>query len=266
MSSARIVSLHIYPIKSCQGIDVPELQIQEFGPQWDREWMIVDEKGQFLTQRTVPKLAQIETAITADELHVGVGEDRFKIALDDYSESVQSVKVWSSELMAHRETDEKVHAALSDFLGRTVSLVRYGPLSHREATRKGEGLGAAVRFSDKTAVLVTNTLSLADLNVRLSVPIPMGRFRPNVVVEGELAWQEDQWKFLRAGSVELEVSQACGRCPMITIDQKLGVSPSKEPLTKLSEFRRRGNAIEFGVVVLQRGLGSVVVGDEFMVD
>lgn len=257
----QVASLHIYPIKSCQGLDVSSIYVEEFGPRHDREWLIVDQKGTFQTQRTLPKLAQIQTALTKDSLQLKFDGETIETSLEDFSQDVMQVKVWSAEITAHRETDEVFNRTLSKFLGKDLMLVRFGPLSHREATHKGQGLGAAVRFSDKTALLVTNQQSLKDLNSKLDTPIEMNRFRPNVVVTGTNPWEEDQWKKLKVGQVELEVASACGRCTMITIDQKKGVSPSKEPLTKLGEFRRFGNSIDFGVVVVQRTFGEIKVGD-----
>lgn len=257
----KVASLHIYPVKSCQGIDLDSLVVEEFGPRHDREWLVVDEKGMFQTQRTVPKLAQIQTAITKDSLQLKFDGKTLETSLEDYSQDVMQVTVWNSEVTAHRETDPLFNQALSRFLGKTLCLVRYGPLSHREATHKGVGLGAAVRFADKTALLVTNQQSLKDLNSKLQTPIEMNRFRPNVVLTGTKPWEEDAWTALKIGPVDLEVASACGRCTMITIDQKKGVSPSKEPLMKLGEFRRNGNSIDFGVVVVQRSFGEIKLGD-----
>lgn len=259
--SAKVISLHIYPIKSCAGIDMSELSIAKAGPEHDREWMIVDEDGKFLTQRTHPQMARIQPKVIENQLVIIVGEYQFQVSSSDYLQDYETVQVWSSQVRAQVCSNQELSQALSDHLQKKVRLVRYGDQSERESKKSGQGLGAQLRFSDKAPFLITNLASLHDLNQNLSQSVPMTRFRPNIVVEGPMAWSEDRWKSLEFDSFKIEVTQNCGRCPIVNIDQLSGVSPSKEVLAKLATFRKTGNSVDFGVVGVHRGLGTIKVGD-----
>lgn len=257
----KIESLHIYPIKSCAGIDVQALQVTETGPEFDRAWMLVDQAGKFLTQRTHPMMALIKPKIVNSKLEIEIKDQHFQVAKIEGNHDYETVQVWSSEVQAHICKNKDLTEALSDLLKQPVRLAQWGAESNREAKKSGVGLGAQVRFSDKTAFLLATQESLADLNQKLELQVPMSRFRPNVVLSGSRAWAEDQWKLLEVGPLRIEVTQNCGRCPIVNIDQKTGVSPSKEVLQKLTQFRRTENSVDFGVVGVHRSLGELKVGD-----
>lgn len=263
---ARVVSLHIYPIKSCAAVNLNELSVLETGPAHDREWMIVDESGKFLTQRTHPQMALIQPRLDGDEIEISFSGLSFKLKNFDYSQDYETVQVWSSSVKALGLKNDKFVSALSDFMEQPVRLVRFGAESFRESKKSGVGLGAQVRFADRAPFLVTNLSSLQDLNAKLSQEIPITRFRSNIVLEGPTAWSEDHWKTLDNGSLQIEVTQNCGRCPIINIDPLTGVSPSKEVLAKLSTFRRKGNSVDFGVVGVHRGGGVLKVGEMMSVN
>lgn len=267
----KVISLHIYPIKSCRGIDLLEMDIGERGPLYDRQWMIVDEQGLFLTQRQLPKMAQIEcdiADITGSKMQIRFAGQNFSVPLSPEPDStIRNVKVWKSELDALVIPQPDLHLALSGFLERPVWLVQFNPAVHREMIKKERPYGVGLQFADSASFLVTNTKSLQDLNSRLSTPIGIERFRPNVVVEGESPWEEDTWQALQNSSgLRLDMTYGCGRCQIINQDQKTGAAVSKEPLTELVKFRRKGNAIEFGMNAAHRlgdaSQGHLKVGDE----
>lgn len=158
------------------------------------------------------------------------------------------VRVWKSTVEADLVDCPELNADLSRLLGREVRLVRYGAHSRREVVKSGRAWGRQFRFADSANLLVTTEESLADLNRRLDAPVPMSRFRPNVVVAGDGAWAEDSWANLRTPEgLELTVVGGCGRCQIITQDPDTGELVSKEPLQKLAEFRRFGASVDFGV-------------------
>lgn len=265
----KIEALRIYPIKGCGHLELTEMFLGTSGPEaktesqtiGDREWVLIDEKGVFLSQRTDPRLATVTCAVTKQNLQIQIPSiASFDLPSKKNSDRVDA-SVWSSVVSASLE-NQKVHQAFSDFLGKEVRLCRFDETSRREASSKGVGLGVQVRFSDAQQILVINLASLQDLNRQLVTPIPFDRFRPNIVLSSENAWDEDRWTRLQVRSLELEAVKPCGRCVVITIDQKTGVSPSKEPLKVLSSFRKIGNSVAFGQYYLSRTGGSIRVGDQ----
>lgn len=246
-TSYGIQSLHLYPIKSARGVDVTEMEISELGPRWDREWMVVDENGRFQTQRATPQMAQIETHIQGEHLRVRVLNSDFSVPLTLQTAATRRpVQVWTDEVVADDVLMPGLNEALSDLLQMKCRLVRYGAASRRAVT-KGPPTTAQFRFADRANFLITTTASLEDLNARLTNPIAMERFRPNIVLKTERPWIEDDWKFLIVEGLRLQFAGGCGRCQIITQDPRTGDLVSREPLLKLGEFRRRDRAIEFGM-------------------
>lgn len=279
----KILSLHLYPIKSARGLAVPEIVIDAWGPRHDREFLIVDAAGVFQTQREVPAMARIETALAGDDLHLVIDGRDFRVpaaqpgafagsgtGADSGAPAIEKVRVWKSELLADRVGDDRLDAALSALMGKAVHLVRYGSNSQRQVVKGGIEYPTEVRFADSTPFLLTTDASLRDLNSRLQIPIGMDRFRSNIVLESVDPWVEDHWKTLRGpGGLELHVIDACARCNVITQDQKTGVSNSKEPLAALAGFRRVGKAVNFGMGAYAKVAGestALRVGDVFEVE
>lgn len=245
----KIQSLHLYPIKSTGGISVNEVTFDAWGLQHDREFMLVDREGRFQTRRESPRMAEIETLFQGADLVVRFSGSEYRVPLKaDPEARTEKVRVWKSEVEADHVDVPGLNSDLSKFLGREVHLVRYGRHSHREVVKSGQHWGRQFRFADSANVLITTTESLVDLNLRLKDPITMMRFRPNVVVHGDVPWGEDRWQTLRASSgLELTVVGGCGRCQIITQDVATGVVVSKEPLIELAKFRRFGSSVDFGV-------------------
>lgn len=250
----KIQSLHLYPIKSAGSVEVSTVEIDEWGLRHDREFMVVDGSGRFVTRRESPNLARVETAFAEDHLAIRVGDREHRVPLEA-SSSVTSltparipVRVWKSDVIADRVDLPDLDRDLSKLLGKEVALVRYGRESRREVVKSGRAWGRQFRFADSANFLVTSVESLKDLNARLGAPITMAHFRPNIVVQGPSAWEEDRWSFLEhAGGLRLEILGGCGRCAVINQNPSTGETPSKEPLMKLAEFRRFGASLDFGV-------------------
>lgn len=259
--SYKIQSLHLYPIKSARGVDVERIEVLEDGPQLDRQWMIVDSEGLFQTQRATPEMARIETFLRPDALEVRIEGESFRLPYSNPDATTRLVKVWKSEVLADEVGNILLNEALSELMGKVVTLVHFGPSAERSVIKSQIDFKARFRFADSASFLVVNAASLTDLNSRLKEPVPMNRFRPNIVIEGAPAWAEDHWKSLACGTVKLDFALACGRCQVITQDQLTGIPRSRDPLLTLSQFRRKGNSIEFGMHAVQRSLGPLKVGD-----
>jgi uncharacterized protein YcbX len=267
---ARVASLHIHPVKSCRGIAVDSFLITETGPEWDRRWMIVTPRGMFITQRSHPAMATIATALDGGALRLSApGRTPLEVPVHHGGPS-GPVVVWNSECLGV-DAGEDAAAWLSSVLGEPLRLVRQDPARPRHANPEYAGTTTqCVSFADAYPVLLISAESLEDLNARLPAPIPMARFRPNVVVEGVPAFAEDAMTRFRAGPVVLRGVKLCTRCPIPTTDQVTGErDPRQEPLRTLATYRH--DYVLKGVVfgqncVVDSGIGErLSVGDPFAI-
>ncbi|RZI43510.1 MOSC domain-containing protein [Herbaspirillum sp. HC18] len=273
-----IAELNLYPIKSCAGIALREATITPAGLTveqiYDREWMVVDAQGEFMTQRAFPKMALITPRIKADTLELRApGMLRLEIPLglpDPEEEKTLSVRVWNDTVKAY-DCDEVTATWFSNFLGTPCRLVRFHADAKRAASAKWTGdVEAPTLFSDGFPMLVISEASLADLNGKLKAQgraaLPMNRFRPNIVIGGIEAFEEDYVESFQAGSAKLKPVKPCARCPMPSIDQSTGEF-GPNPLDILQTYRanpKLDGAITFGMnAILLEGEGQVVrVGQE----
>jgi uncharacterized protein YcbX len=269
----RIASLHVYPVKGMRGIDLARATIDAEGLAThgvgDREWMVVDAAGRFISQRSHRKLALVATSIADDALVLGVpGRGDVRVPLDASHADARDVVVWRSTVRGLDEGDAAA-AALSAYLGEPLRLVRFDPAVPRACNPDYVGAsGAHTRFADGYPVLVIGAASLDDLNERLADKgedeVPMNRFRPNLVVDGLEAFDEDHVDTLAIGGVVLRVVKPCIRCEVPTIDQRTAIAGT-EPLVTLSTYRQHAtlDGIAFGVnAIVAAGIGrAIAVGD-----
>jgi uncharacterized protein len=243
-----VASLHVYPVKSCRGFEPTQVGVTDTGLDHDREWMVVTTDGRFLTQREEPRLALIGTAIDDARLRLTApGGDALDVPLA-FRGAATEVVVWRHRCIAHDQGDAPAQW-ISARLGRPLRLVRFDP-GHRRLS-DGAFTGAAPgysRFADGYALLVLSLASLADLNSRLPAPLPMNRFRPNLVLDGVAPYGEDAIHELRAGKLVLRFVKPCTRCTIPTTDQETGVRDPEEPLRTLRGYRwdARLRGVTFG--------------------
>ncbi len=260
-STMKALELFLYPIKSAAAHRVNQLTINELGPAGDREWLLIDMEGKFLTQRTFPQMSQILTALEKDSLTIGLGKSFFKLSLDNSFQRRVNVQVWSDQMEAALEPD-LYSQALSQFLGTNCRLVRHAPYSKRSLSSVTEGWQPELRFADSRPLLLVNSKSLQDLNSRLRDPVQMNRFRPNIVVEAERAFVEHTWRRIQVGQVIFSQPKPCTRCQVINIDPKTAkVAEDSEPLKTLSTYRRLEKGVVFGVLWIPENPGDIKVGD-----
>ncbi|MGV3494618.1 MAG: MOSC domain-containing protein [Ramlibacter sp.] len=224
--SARIARLFVYPVKSCAPVELREAQLTETGFDLDRAWMVVDERGEFVTQRELPRMALVRPQLKHSEVVLRApGMLALHLSVDTVEEPVR-VRLWDEEVAAY---DMGAVAAqwFSDFLGRPLRLVRFDPDHKRVSSLKWTGgVEALNQFSDGYPLLVASTASLDLLNDKLQAaghaPVTMERFRPNIVLEGVEAHDEDRIGELRIatgeGDVVLRPVKPCARCPIPDID------------------------------------------------
>ncbi|MBL1209630.1 MOSC N-terminal beta barrel domain-containing protein [Geminocystis sp. GBBB08] len=284
----KIINIFFYPIKSCQGISLTKAEITPKGlrdffqpafdnraaPFYDRQFMLVDEKGKFLTQREYPQLATIKVEIAENQLYLSCEDYRlspFKLT-PCINKNLMNVKIWRDNTIAIDQGNEVANwfknALKIDISCRLVqqSDQHIRAINRDYSTQENQ----PVSFADGFPFLLTNTASLEELNQRLKnkyseekFKITMDRFRPNIVVETSESFIEDTWKQIQINEVKFQVVKPCSRCLVITTDQKNGNrNPDKEPLLTLSNFRNTSEGIMFGQNLIATNNGIIQIGDQ----
>jgi uncharacterized protein YcbX len=235
--AARIAALHYYPLKSARGIELERARLTNAGFEDDRRWMLVSGAGRFLTQRELPRLALLQARPSPDALLLAAPQrPQISIPLSRQGER-RTVTVWRDQCQAFDEGDE-VAAWLQAYLGRECRLVRFDPAHRRLSEREWTGgFVADVRFADGFPMLAINTASLVDLNSRLPAPLPLDRFRANIVLTGLQPYDEDRIDELYGDGVRLRMVKACTRCRITTTNQDSGEVEGEEPLRTLRQYR-----------------------------
>ena len=260
----HLSALNLYPVKSCRGFSVQSAELDDHGLVGDRRFLIVNAAdGKFLTQRSHPRMALIETALTGGALTLsstGHGSVTVPFTADF---GPREVTVWKNTMIADDCGDAPAEW-LSKFLGDSLRLVHMGARYHRAVSLERAGPGHVVTFADAFPFLIVSEASLANLNSRLAAPLPMDRFRPNFVVAGCEPHAEDTWKRYRIGDLVFRNVDACARCPITTTDQ-LTAERGKEPLKTFATYRRdpkNDTNVIFGYnVVHETKRGVLRVGD-----
>ncbi|MEN0046461.1 MAG: MOSC N-terminal beta barrel domain-containing protein [Bacteroidota bacterium] len=255
----KVTALHIYPIKSLGGISLESAEITPIGFTYDRYWMLVDEHGKAITQRDYPILALFQLKLSEDFVHIKFKDQELKIPkVIETSEEEIECTVWGKSVIANKELFQKSDW-FSDLLKAKVQLVRKSKQPKRLVKDHPD---AFVNFPDSNQYLILGEESLANLNAKLSSPVPMNRFRPNIVFSGGTAHLEDQWTNIQVGESVFEVTKACARCNLTTINQETA-EVGIEPLRTLAQYRRFDRKILFGqyLKVLKKGDGIIKLGD-----
>lgn len=261
LRALQVSGLFVYPVKSFQRIALAEAFVERRGLRGDRRWMAVDSNGVFMTQRKTPQMATVQVGLSEGAISL-TGPDMSLLTVAAPNDGPKkTVKVWSSTVEA-RDAGDEAATWISAALGTQCRLVWMPDEALRQTDQDFSQPGDHVSFADGYPLLLTTEASLADLNRRLADSIPMERFRPNVVLDGELAWDEDSWACVRIGEVEFRNAKPCGRCIVTTIDQDTGERRGTEPLTTLATFRHDGKHVNFGINLIPDREGWIRVGDE----
>lgn len=260
-----VSALNVYPVKSCAGIALDQAEVGRRGILYDREWMVVQAaSGLFLTQREYPRMALVRTALTNNALHLSIDGGNAVTVSFEQEGPRREVVVWRSRCTAVDQGDE-VAVWLSEALGYPCRLVRMAPDNVRHvnpafARRPNDQTG----FADGYPFMLIGQASLDDLNTRLPTPLPMNRFRPNIVVAGSTPYAEDGWRRIQVGEFGLDTAKPCVRCAITTTDQGTAMV-GKEPLTTLATYRRGPDGVLFGMNLIHDGPGVLRVGDSVQV-
>ncbi|GGL86168.1 molybdenum cofactor biosysynthesis protein [Streptomyces fumigatiscleroticus] len=268
MGNARLKSIHVHPVKAFRGLAPREAVVEPWGLAGDRRWALIDDGGKVVTQRERPRLALAAaeplpggvrlTAPGMEPLEVAVPRPAVTVPADVFRDKVEVVVA----------EDEAAHAWCSALLGADVRLVHMDdPATRRPVDPEYALPGETVSFADGYPLLLTTTASLDALNSLIAQgddagegPLPMNRFRPNLVVSGTTAWAEDGWSRIAVGEVVLRVAKPSGRCVVTTTDQDTA-ERGREPLRTLARHRRRDGRLLFGQNLVPLSGGTVRVGD-----
>lgn len=261
-----ISTLIYYPIKACRGFDVQTSNVERMGLEHDRRMMVVTPEGGFLTQREYPRLALVTPTLNNDSLSLSAPNfDSIQFRLQKTGTPTQ-VNIWKSKGVHAIDQGDEPAAWFSDWLGASVRLVHFADGFKRKvnadyAVRDDDHTG----FADGYPILIISEESLQDLNSRLDSPqgavppVPMNRFRPNLVVKGGEPFVEDTWKRIRIGDVEMALVKPCARCVVTTIDKDT-LEKNKEPLKTLGVYRKHKLGAIFGMNVIPLNGGRLEIG------
>ena len=256
----KIVSIHIYPIKSLGGISLQSSKLLERGLEFDRRWMLVDSAGVFITQRQIPKLALFKLSLLQEHLlvHSGIDNKSVQVSFNCDGEWIE-VRVWDDTVKV-QEVAAETSQWFSNQLNQEVKLVYMHESSTRFIDKDFASNNETVSFADGYPILMANTSSLEDVNSRLKNKVKIARFRPNIVVKGDTPFEEEQWRKISLGTSKIEVVKKCARCVMVNINPVSAVKET-EVLQVLSTYRKVDNKVYFGVNALVQKTGVIKVGD-----
>lgn len=259
-------ALHIYPLKSCAPLTLDTASVEARGLTNDRRWMVVDANGKFVTGREQSRLTLIRARPDGTALLLEApGMPSLRVAPPAADDERVDTAVWGAAIAPLLAAD-LAHAWLSRFLDIPCRLVYMDGKCTRLVKAKYDGKHGEdadqVSFADAFPLLLISQAALDQLNAKLAAPVPMLRFRPNLVVAGTEAHAEDGWKRIRIGAVEFDVVKPDVRCVFTTVDFERGErDPSGEPLRTLITYRRTPEGVTFGQYLIPRGTGTLRVGD-----
>lgn len=265
-----IAELVYYPVKSFAGIRLTHGAIGLHGFVWDRGAMVVTPDGDFLTQREIPKMAQVQPSFEGDDLILTHEEGSIRVPVFEDGPNTK-VTIWKSQGVDAADQGDEVAAFLTQLFGRPCRLVTMPDEAKRFIDPAYAFHGETTGFADGFPFLLISEGSLNDLNNRLAAKgehrIPMNRFRPNIVVRGVAPYAEDTWKRIRIGDIEMDIVKPCARCVITKTDQIDAMRHQLEPLRTLGEYRTHKDlgitgiqGVFFGQNLIHRSTGGIEVG------
>lgn len=258
----QVSNLYIYPIKSLGAISLQQSKIDRFGLQHDRRWMLVDEDGQFVTQRRHAELCFFDVRSYEGAFQITNRKHtqfELELPLNKVSGQKQLVTVWKDTINAEL-VDPKIDEMFSQVLGQSVRLVKMPADGNRPVDPGYAPPGTVTAFSDGFPLLLIGQTSLDHLNAKLQLPIDMLRFRPNIVFTNGEPHQEDTFQTFQISETGFKAVKPCSRCVVTTIDPESALR-SPEPLRTLSRYRLQDGKVMFGMNVLALSEGFLQVGD-----
>jgi uncharacterized protein YcbX len=270
MSGLRLSEIWIYPIKSLGGIRVKSAKVFEKGLEYDRRWMLVDRDNEFMSQRIYPKMALFKLEIRSSwpfksKFRITYGKESVDLSLNHSRKGIPiRAIIWDDTVEVH-EVSKEHSAWFSKRLGIECKLVSFPESNSRPVEINYQINHEHVGLADAYPLLLIGEQSLADLNLRLAKPVPMNRFRPNLVVSGSGPYEEDEWKNFLVGNNKFAAVKLCARCVLTTVNQETG-EKGVEPLATLSTYRKQENKVLFGQNLIAIDHNKIKEGDEIILE
>jgi uncharacterized protein YcbX len=261
---AEITDINCYPVKSLKGIALNQSFVDIIGLRNDRQWMLANPQGKFISQRDFPVMATIRTRIAESGIlcsfkYRDVAKE-ILLPFEMYELSEEAVSVWNSDFIA-AGTGTKYDDWFSEIIGQSCKLMYMKKPGARIKKLNVSPYSVPLRFPDGYPILIANEASLEDLNSRIEKPVSKSRFRANIWLKNLPPWQEETLDEFKIGYLTFKMLKPCARCVMINIDQETG-NRSKEPLNTLSAFRKSGNHVYFGMNAICLGEGIIKKGQK----
>ena len=258
-----VSEIWIYPIKSLGGISISNSDVLEKGLRFDRRWMLVDSDNKFMTQRIFPQLSLFKLSPSEDGFIIRFKGEEITLTERSSGESF-TAKIWN-DVVSVIEVSSLHSAWFSKHLQMPCKLVHFPETSTRPVEEDYSINNEQVSLADAYPLLLIGQSSLDDLNARMKSPLPMNRFRPNIVFTGGKTFEEDEWGIFQVGNCRFAAVKPCSRCVLTTVDQQTGIKGT-EPLVTLSTYRKKEHNIYFGQNLLVLQQGRVGLGDEIILE
>jgi uncharacterized protein YcbX len=257
----KVTNLNRYPVKSLTGEEIEQANIKTTGIEYDRHWMLVDDKGKFITQRKHPKLSLLKAWIDGDALNLKIPGQKKLVSkiIPKANNDLIKVNIWQDELLA-KGVEPCVDDFISERLNKKCKLV---VMDHKQPrVISDEAAEGTVSFADAFPFLLLGSESLNTLNGKLKNAVSMQNFRPNIVVNTYQANEEDNWNEIKIGEVRFKNVKPCSRCILTTVDPETGKrSIDQEPLVTLLTYRKIEQKIMFGINLIALNEGVIRKGD-----
>jgi len=260
----KVAQLRVYPVKSLPGIELGSVNVLPKGFEFDRRFMLVDEHGVAITQRTHPVMALFQVSIVNNDISVRMKDESVTIPISPVTGTEFTAKVWN-DTVTTVEPDSHLSAWFSKHMGVNCKLVFFPESNPRPVDLRYDKNGNHVSLADAYPVLIIGQASLDELNRRLDTPVGMNRFRPNIVFSGGEPFEEDRWSDFRIGDGAFKAVKPCDRCVLITVNPETG-EKGTEPLRTLATFRKQDSKVLFGQNVLIVNASKINVGDEIFIE
>lgn len=265
----KLAAINRFPVKSCRGQALARAGVEPWGLAGDRRWLIVDDDGAQVTAREHPRLLLVTTAVRPDGGLELTSPDAPDLGVDVPDTGLLvPVQVWKSSLVAAPAAPQ-AHAWFSKVVGKPVRLVYLDDPTRRRPNPQFARPTDYVSFADGYPLLLATSASMAALNDWIAEgrhaaegPLPIIRFRPNVVIDGSEPWEEDGWRRLRIGAALFRAVKGCDRCA-IPMTDPVTAARGKEPIATLARYRRWDRETWFGMNLVPDNPGvEIAVGDE----
>jgi uncharacterized protein YcbX len=264
MTQFILSAIAVYPVKSLAGISANSWAVTEKGLQYDRKWMIIDNDRQFLSQRKLPRMALIKTALTDKNLILSaLGMEDLSLPIDPADGQIINSTIWHDQCDA-RSVSTDADQWLSDFLKLECRLVYQPDNVIRPVDPRYAKPTDKVTFADSFPFLIISENSLVTLNHEMQLNLPMTRFRPNLIISGCTGYAEDSWREISIGAINFRLPKPCSRCSVPAIDPETA-KIGKEPLFTLNRTRKWQNKVYFGQNALHDQCGKLTIGDAVLI-